>query len=70
MAGAGVVDSVVSSHIAGNGGFGLKFFLGGRSRSGSTSAITSSASSCWPRPCVVNDISTTLGVSIYLPMRE
>ena len=27
-AGGGVVDSVVSSGIAGNGGFGLKFFLG------------------------------------------
>ena len=28
VGGGGVVDSVLSSEIAGNGGFGLKFFMG------------------------------------------
>ena len=44
--GGGIVDSVLSEDLAGNGGFGLKFFLGHASPSASTCATTSSGSSC------------------------
>jgi len=69
-AGAGVVDSVLSSHIAGNGGFGFKFFLGRmwairldvRDRVFRQQLL---AQTLW-----VNDLTTTIGLSIYLPTRE
>jgi outer membrane beta-barrel protein len=69
-AGAGVVDSVVSSQIAGNGGFGLKFFLGRmwairfdvRDHVFRQQLL---AQTLW-----VNDLTTTIGLSIYLPTRE
>jgi outer membrane beta-barrel protein len=69
-AGAGVVDSVLSSDIAGNGGFGFKFFLGRmfairldvRDRVFRQQLL---AQTLW-----VNDLTTTIGLSIYLPTRE
>jgi outer membrane beta-barrel protein len=68
--GAGVVDSVVSSQIAGNAGFGLKFFLGRmwairfdvRDHVFRQQLL---AETLW-----VNDLTTTIGLSIYLPTRE
>ena len=48
-AGGGVVDSVVSSGIAGNGGFGLKFFLGKAFAFRVDLRDTSSSSSCCRR---------------------
>jgi outer membrane beta-barrel protein len=70
MAGAGVVDSVVSSHIAGNGGFGLKFFLGRAFALRLDVRDHVFRQQLLAETMIVNDISTTLGVSIYLPMRE
>jgi outer membrane beta-barrel protein len=69
-AGGGVVDSAVSSGIAGNGGFGLKFFVWRafavrfdlRDHVFQQQLL---AEKFW-----VNDISATLGLSLYLPMRE
>ena len=70
LAGGGVVDSAVSQGIAGVGGIGLKFFLGRawavrfdlRDHVFQQQLLADSF--------VVNDISATLGLSIYLPMRE
>jgi len=70
LAGGGVVDSAVSSGLAGVGGLGLKFFLGRawavrfdlRDHVFQQQLLADSL--------VVNDISATLGLSIYLPMRE
>jgi outer membrane beta-barrel protein len=68
--GAGVVDSVVSSQIAANAGFGLKFFMGRmwairfdvRDHIFRQQLL---AETLW-----VNDLTTTIGLSIYLPTRE
>ncbi len=69
-AGGGVVDSVVSSGIAGNGGFGLKFFLGKAFAFRLDLRDHVFQQQLLSETIVVNDISATLGLSIYLPMRE
>lgn len=69
-AGAGVVDSVLSQNVAGNAGFGLKFF---GQRYGAIRLDVRDhvyrqqllAQVMW-----VNDLSITLGVSLYLPLTE
>jgi len=69
-AGAGVVDSVLSQNVAGNAGFGLKFF---GQRYGAIRLDVRDhvyrqqllAQVMW-----VNDLSVTLGVSLYLPLTE
>jgi outer membrane beta-barrel protein len=70
VAGGGVVDSVVSSGIAGNGGFGLKFFLGKAFALRLDLRDHVFRQQLLSETTVVNDISATLGLSIYLPMRE
>jgi outer membrane beta-barrel protein len=68
--GAGVIDSALSSDLAANGGFGLKFFLG------RTFALRIDVRDYFYRQQLlsqkvfVNDLTTTLGVSLYLPVGE
>jgi outer membrane beta-barrel protein len=69
-AGAGVVDSVISSHTAGNGGFGVKFFLGHAFAFRIDVRDRIFQQQLLSETMLVNDISSTLGLSIYLPMRE
>ena len=69
-AGAGVIDSALSSDLAANGGFGLKFFLG------RAVAVRIDVRDYFYRQQLlsqkvfVNDLTTTLGVSLYLPVGE
>jgi outer membrane beta-barrel protein len=69
-AGGGVVDSVVSSGLAGTGGFGLKFFLGKAFAFRVDLRDSIFQQQLLSETFVVNDISATLGLSLFLPMRE
>ncbi len=69
-AGGGVVDSVVSSGLAGTGGFGLKFFLGKAFAFRVDIRDSIFQQQLLSEKFVVNDISATLGLSLFLPMRE
>ena len=68
--GGGVVDSVLSSDLAGNGGIGMKFFMG------RAYAIRVDVRDHVFREQLladkefVNDLTVTLGFSLYLPMGE
>jgi len=68
--GGGVVDSALSSGIAGNGGFGLKFFLGRAFGLRLDMRDHVFQQQLLSQSMVVNDITATVGFSIYLPMRE
>ena len=70
LAGGGVVDSAVSQGIAGVGGIGLKFFLGRAWAVRFDLRDHVFQQQLLADTFVVNDISATLGLSIYLPMRE
>ncbi|HVT06337.1 MAG TPA: outer membrane beta-barrel domain-containing protein [Polyangia bacterium] len=69
-AGAGVVDSVLSQNVAGNAGFGLKFFgqrawavrLDVRDHVYRQQLLSQVM---W-----VNDLTATVGISLYLPVTE
>jgi outer membrane beta-barrel protein len=69
-AGAGVIDSVLSSDIAGNAAVGLKFFLG------RAMAFRIDVRSYVYRQQLlakkewVNDVTSTLGFSVFLPVTE
>jgi outer membrane beta-barrel protein len=69
-AGGGVVDSVLSSDLAANGGIGMKFFLG------HAFAIRVDVRDHFFREQLladkefVNDLTVTVGLSLYLPMAE
>jgi outer membrane beta-barrel protein len=69
-AGAGVVDSVLSSDLAGNGGFGLKFFLGRAVAIRVDVRDHVFREQLLAQKVVVNDLTTTLGLSLYLPLGE
>jgi outer membrane beta-barrel protein len=69
-AGGGVVDSVISSGIAGNGGFGLKFFLGRAFAFRLDVRDHVFQQQLLSESFVVNDITATLGLSLFLPTRE
>ena len=69
-AGAGVVDSVLSQNVAGNAGFGLKFF---GQRYGAIRLDVRDhvfREQLLARVMWVNDLSVTLDVSLYLPLTE
>jgi outer membrane beta-barrel protein len=68
--GGGVVDSALSSGIAGNGGFGLKFFLGRAFGLRFDVRDHVFQQQLLSQSLVVNDVTATVGFSIYLPMRE
>jgi outer membrane beta-barrel protein len=70
VAGGGVVDSAVSSGIAGNGGFGLKFFLGNAFAFRLDVRDHVFRQQLLSESMLVNDVTATLGFSIYLPMRQ
>jgi outer membrane beta-barrel protein len=69
-AGGGIVDSVLSSDLAANAGLGMKFFLG------HAWAIRFDVRDHFFRQQLlgdkvfVNDLSATLGLSLYLPVGE
>jgi len=69
-AGAGVVDSVLSSDIAGNVGVGLKFFLGRAVALRIDIRDHVYRQQLLARKVWVNDVSTILGIGIFLPVRE
>jgi outer membrane beta-barrel protein len=72
-AGGGIVDSVLSSDLAANAGFGMKFFL---DTFGHAFAIRFDVRDHFFRQQLlaekvfVNDVSATLGLSVYLPLGE
>jgi outer membrane beta-barrel protein len=69
-AGGGVVDSVLSSDLAGNAGLGLKFFLG---RAGAVRVDVRDhlfRQQLLADKVFVNDLTATLGLSLYLPVGE
>ena len=68
-AGGGVVDSVVSSGIAGNGGFGLKFFLGNAFAFRLDLRDHVFRQQLLAEQFWVNDITATIGLSLFLPTR-
>ena len=69
-AGGGVVDSVLSSDIAGNAGFGLKFFVGKAMAIRFDLRDHIYRQQLLARKVLVNDLSTMLGVSLFLPLGE
>lgn len=69
-AGAGVVDSVVSKDLAGNGGFGFKFFLGHAWAIRVDVRDRVYRQQLLSQTMLVNDLTTTVGLSLYLPIRE
>jgi outer membrane beta-barrel protein len=69
-AGAGVVDSALASDIAGNGGFGLKFFLGRAVAVRIDVRDYVYRQQLLAEKVFVNDLTTMLGVSLYLPVGE
>lgn len=68
--GGGVVDSALSAGIAGNGGFGLKFFLGRAFGLRLDVRDHVFQQQLLSQSLVVNDVTATVGFSIYLPMKE
>jgi outer membrane beta-barrel protein len=69
-AGGGVVDSVLSFGIAGNGGFGLKFFLGRMVAIRFDVRDYVFREQLLSQAMIVNDLTTTIGLSIFVPYRE
>jgi outer membrane beta-barrel protein len=69
-AGGGVVDSVLSFGIAGNGGFGLKFFLGRMIALRFDVRDYVFQQQLLSQSMVVNDLTTTMGLSVFVPNRE
>ncbi|HVZ71030.1 MAG TPA: outer membrane beta-barrel domain-containing protein [Polyangia bacterium] len=68
--GGGVVDSVLSSDLAGNGGIGMKFFLGHAWAIRFDVRDHVFREQLLAEKVYVNDVTTTLGVSLYLPLEE
>jgi len=68
--GGGLVDSVLSQDIAGNGGFGLKFFLGHIFAIRFDVRDHVYRQQLLSQVMVVNDLTTTVGVSMYVPFTE
>jgi outer membrane beta-barrel protein len=69
-AGAGVVDSVLSSGVAGNGGLGFMFFLGRAVALRLEVRDHVYRQQLLTRKLVVNDVTATAGVSLLLPFAE
>jgi outer membrane beta-barrel protein len=69
-AGAGVVDSALSRDLAGNAGLGLKFFLGRAVAIRVDVRDHLFRQQLLARTALVNDLTTTLGVSVFLPVVE
>jgi outer membrane beta-barrel protein len=70
VAGAGVVDSDLASDIAGNAGFGVKFFVGRAVAVRFDVRDHVFRQQLLSRKVFVNDLTTMLGVSLFLPLGE
>jgi len=68
--GGGVVDSVLSSDLAGNGGMGMKFFMGRAFAIRVDVRDHVFREQLLAEKQLVNDLTATLGFSLYLPMGE
>jgi len=68
--GGGIVDSVLSQDLAGNGGFGLKFFLGHAFAIRFDVRDFVYRQSLLAEVLWVNDLTATVGLSVYLPFSE
>ena len=68
--GGGVVDSVLSSDLAGNGGLGLKFFVGRAFAIRVDVRDHVFREQLLAEKEIVNDLTVTLGFSLFLPMGE
>jgi outer membrane beta-barrel protein len=68
--GGGVVDSVLSSDLAGNGGMGMKFFMGRAFAIRVDVRDHVFREQLLADKQLVNDLTATLGFSLYLPMGE
>jgi outer membrane beta-barrel protein len=68
--GGGVVDSVLSSDLAGNGGLGLKFFVGRAFAIRVDVRDHVFREQLLAQKEIVNDLTLTLGLSLFLPMGE
>jgi outer membrane beta-barrel protein len=69
-AGGGVVDSVLSSDLAGNAGMGMKFFIGHAFAIRVDVRDHVFREQLLAEKEIVNDLTATLGFSLYLPMGE
>jgi outer membrane beta-barrel protein len=69
-AGAGVVDSVLSSGVAGNGGLGFMFFVGQAMAIRFDLRDYVYQQQLLTEKLVVNDLTATLGLSVFLPLAE
>jgi outer membrane beta-barrel protein len=69
-AGAGVIDSVLSSDIAGNAAVGLKFFLGRAMAIRIDIRDYVYRQQLLARKEWVDDVTTTIGLSVFLPVSE
>ena len=69
-AGAGVVDSVLSNDIAGNGAVGLKFFLGRAMSLRFDVRDHVYRQQLLSRKEWVNDVTAMIGVGLFLPVNE
>jgi outer membrane beta-barrel protein len=68
--GGGIVDSVLSSDLAGNGGIGMKFFLGHAFAIRFDVRDHVFRQRLLAQKEIVNDLTATLGLSLYLPLGE
>jgi outer membrane beta-barrel protein len=68
--GGGIVDSVLSEDLAGNGGFGLKFFLGHAWAIRFDVRDYVYRQSLLAQVMWVNDLTATVGLSVFLPVTE
>jgi outer membrane beta-barrel protein len=68
--GGGIVDSVLSSDLAGNGGIGMKFFLGHALAIRFDLRDHVFRQQLLAEKVFVNDLTATLGFSLYLPLEE
>jgi outer membrane beta-barrel protein len=68
--GGGIVDSVLSEDLAGNGGFGLKFFLGHAFAIRFDVRDFVYRQSLLAEVIWVNDLTATVGLSVYIPFSE
>jgi outer membrane beta-barrel protein len=69
-AGGGLVDSALSEDLAGNGGFGFKFFLGHAWAIRFDVRDHVFRQQLLSEVLWVNDLTTTVGVSLFLPTTE
>jgi outer membrane beta-barrel protein len=68
--GGGLVDSAISQNLAGNGGFGFKFFMGHAWAVRFDVRDHVFRQQLLSQVMLVNDLTATLGISLFLPVTE